>query len=253
MIQNKLKTFLTTLAVIILIVASFFLIQKRDTKKLDGSRIALIDTVGNNYIFRGSNPFVIKGDETVFAHEELTNYFNQILNNQGAKTLNDYYLVDVSLLDFEQFFAIKKEKKFFLDHPEYGKMISISTLSPTLLVGRITNSDNFNDSITKNYNVWLTKTLNQIHEISAEQKDKTIVIYIHCDSGRDRTGMIVSAYRLLFKDNNLQEVKEKNVAEVGRNSVVWYDRAINSYCRYLKQTFSKANDYCEYETIKQSN
>lgn len=236
------KLFWITSAILLVFVVVFFSIQKK-IKLLDQGRVALVDTVGNNYIFRGNAPFVIKDGKEIFAQEELTSYFNNILSKQGHDSLQDYYLIDVNLLDLDQYYTIKKEQKFFKQHPEYGEMIYISTLSPSLLIEYL--PINFVTSpITKNYNLWITKTLNEIHDLALRQTNKPVVIYIHCGAGRDRTGLMVAGYRMLFSELSLSEVKSQNVEEVGRSSRDSYDRAMHSYCLYTKKLRGKADDYC---------
>ena len=237
------KIFFTVLAVILIFVSIFFLIQKR-IKELDRNRIALIDVVENNYIFRGNNIFVKKNGEMVFAYDELTSYFNNILTKNGRKSLTDYYLIDVSLLDLDHYDAIKGEEQFFSTHPNYGEVINISTLSPSLLIGQFSDSNIITSSITKGYKLWITDTVKKIHDMALNQIDKPIVVYIHCNAGRDRTGLIAASYKLLFNNIKLSEVRSQNITEAGRNSVDLYDQAIGSYCLYIKQLYNKPADYC---------
>jgi len=237
------KFFYALLAISLVCVIGFFLIQKR-IKALDPNRIALIDKIENNYIFRGNNPFVVKDGKMVFAYDELTSYFNNILSKQGLSPLQDYYLIDVSLLDIDHYYAIKSEKQFFAEHNNQGRVINISTLSPGLLFGQFANSNILTSSITNNYMLWINSTLKEVHDIASRQMDKPVVIYIHCNSGRDRTGLMAASYKLLSKNINLAEVRSQNVTEAGRNSVRSYDQAIGSYCLYVKQIYNKPNEYC---------
>ena len=226
------------LALSLILIAVFFFIQKIP-KNLDSTRIALIDSVENNYIFRGNNPFVTKNGEKVFAYDELTKNFNSILNKQGLALPQDYYLVDFSLLDLDEYYDIEKERKFFAANPQAGRLINVSTLSPSLLLKSSKDANKITKEVIENYNSWLTETLEKLHEIAAKKLDKPVVIYIHCNSGRDRTGMIAANYRLLFSKMNLAEVRQKNIAEAGRNSDEFYDRAMRSYCLHVKQSDSE--------------
>lgn len=72
-------------------------------------------------MFRGNNPFIIKDGKMIFAYDEITSYFNKILTKKGEKPLDDYYLIDVSLLDIDQYFVIKKKKNFL---PNIQKMVN---------------------------------------------------------------------------------------------------------------------------------
>ncbi|NBV06799.1 MAG: hypothetical protein EBS06_06145 [Proteobacteria bacterium] len=232
---------LTTSLILLL---AFFAFQKKSTKELSASRVALIDVVGENYIFRGNNPFVVKNGEKVFAYDELKSHFQNIVYQKNHKQLQDYYLIDISLLDLDEYYTIKKEKKFFADNSKsLGEVMNISTISPNLLAGLLPNS-----GITKNiaarYSSELEKNLQKIRELASQKKDKPVIIYIHCDGGRDRTGLIAAGYRMLFSDMTLSQAKSQNILEVGRSSEALYDAAINSYCLHVQKDLGKPDDYC---------
>jgi hypothetical protein len=237
------KLGLMLLVILLVLIATFFLIQK-GVKELDERRVALIDKIGNNYVFRGNNPFVIKNGKTVFAYDEITSSFNDILQKEGHKTLGNYYLIDVSLLDLDQYQLIEKEEEFFAKHSEYGEVINFSTLSPSLLFGAFSNFSIVNNSVN-NYDLWITDTLKKIHDLASKQVDRQVVVYIHCDSGRDRTGLMITGYRLLFRNVPLKKIRMMDLKEVSRSSVASYDGAIRSYCAYVKKTYNKPDDYCE--------
>ena len=240
--RNFKKIFWTIFASLSVLVLVFCLVQKKP-KEFSRSRIALIDKVGENYIFRGSNPAVTKNGKKAFAYDELTYYFKDALRQSG-KRLDDYYLVDISLLDLDEYYTIRREKDFFAEHPNDGAIINVSTISPSLLLERSADSNIFTKYLTDTYGIWLTKQLNKIHEIATQQTDKPIIIYIHCNGGRDRTGLMAAGYRMLFNDANLSQAISQNIADAGRNSEHLYGKAINSYCIYVKQNYNKPDDYC---------
>lgn len=237
------KFCLACLSIFCLYAAIFFSTQK-GVKELYANRFALVDEIGNNYIFRGSMPLVLKNDELVFAREELTSFFNEILLKKNGKQLQDYYLIDVSFVDLDQYYSTKKERDFFNKHPDYGTLVNVSTISPSLLLSQISDSNLIINTLTKSYKIWITGTLIKLHEIASTQMDKPVVIYLHCDSGRDRTGFMTANYKLLFKNLNLREVRSQNVTEAGRKSVAIYDKMIGSYCSYVQKTYNKPADYC---------
>ena len=238
------KIFLTAVTLLLVLVIIFFMIQK-NSKNLNRDRVALVDVIGNSYIFRGNNPFVTKNGKRVFAYDELKSQFNEILQQQGYDAVQNYHLIDISLLDLDEYYTLQEEKSFFSKNPEYGGvMINISTLSPSLLFEGFAESNFVTKHITTDYSQWVTNTLEEIHEMASRQTDKPVIIYIHCDGGRDRTGLIVAGYRMLFNNMNYAQVKLKNVNEVGRNSEALYDQAIHSYCLHIKRSYRKADDYC---------
>ncbi len=242
--HHTIKLFLIILVALLVFLSVFFLIQKQ-SKILDYRRIALVDTIGENYIFRGNNPLVKENEKKVFAYDELTSYFNDILKKEGHTTLDDYYLIDISLLDFDQYSEIMKESQFFIKHPELGMTINISTLSLRLLIEKNSSNPSFvTQEITNHYNLWIKNTIEKVHKIASNQGNKPTVIYIHCDSGRDRTGLITASYRMLFKNIDLANVRLKNIAEVGRNSRNSYNQAMQSFCLHVKEKYKKSDDYC---------
>lgn len=244
-INRRLAKFgIVLLTIFLILILTLFLIQK-GIKEFDKSRVALVDKIGNNYVFRGNNPLVTKDGKTVFAYDELTSHFNDLLQKEGEKPLDDYYLIDVSLLDFDQYFVIKKEEKFFSKNPAQGELVSFSTLSPSLLIGQFKNFTIASNSVD-NYNLWISDTLKKIHDLASKQTNKPVVIYIHCDAGRDRTTLIIGGYRLLFNNMPLQKIRILDLKEVQRSSVFSYNQAIRSYCTYVKKTYDKPNDYCGY-------
>jgi len=245
--MNKAEIFFTKLswiafALALVFIATFFLIQKKP-KNFDGSRVALVDSSGKNFLFRGSNPFVKKDGKVVFAYDELKNYFSEILENKGMELPQDFYLVDVSLLDMDEYYEIKKEQAFFKKNPKQGHVLSISTPSSALLFSELEHNL-FTYNIVENYNSWITHNLDILHKILEEKSDKPVVIYVHCNGGRDRSGFILASYRMLFKNMDLDDVNLQNRIEVGRSSEGFYQSAITSYCYYLQEKYGKTSGYC---------
>lgn len=234
---------LTLLALSVVLIVVFFAIQKK-SKELNQQRIALVDNVNGNYIFRGNSPLVLKDGEMVFANQELKLYFNNILQQKQQKLLNDYYLIDVNLMDLDHYYSMKKEREFFTKNPQYGQVFEISTLSAWLLLTGLFDFEFSSEKVSNHYNFWITNTLNFIHDEAQKQSDKPVVVYVHCNAGRDRTGLITASYRMLFQDFSLSKTKEYDVKEVGRSSEFPYDRVTQSYCHYVQKKFNKSQDYC---------
>ena len=58
--NNYFKKILLIFIIIFSTLPIIFLAIQKTPKTLDGSRIKLVDNIGQNYFFRGSNPFVDK-------------------------------------------------------------------------------------------------------------------------------------------------------------------------------------------------
>ena len=181
------KLFWITLVMLMVFILVFFLIQK-NSKKLDSSRIALIDVVEGNYLFRGNNPFVVENGREVFAYNKITSYFNDVLRQKGYALLrDDYYLLDVSLLDVDQYNYIKKEEQFFTKYPDRGMLMKFSTLSPSLFLKDSVDSNFLTKKIKEHYSFFITNNLKQIYsklENSDRQIPQRIPLPIHHKVGQ---------------------------------------------------------------------
>jgi len=228
---------------IIFLIILFFLLQKKP-KEFSANRVNLIDNFGNNYLFRGSNPFKNIYGEPEFSYPQIKLAINQNLKSQNIAELQDFYLIVISLLNGDHYFEIQKERDFFKKYPNFGKIESFSEISPSLLAMPFYEYKIAND-ITKNYHSQLTKLLTHINQILKTKSNKPVVIYVHCNAGRDRTGVISATYRLLFKNYNLRQVVDKNIDEVGRNAESFLESSIISYCFYLKNQKLIGENFCK--------
>lgn len=230
-IFRVLGVFTGVLAVIL--VTAFFVAQKK-SKLIDKERFALVDSLGGNYIVRGNNPFAGDPKEAVFSYEQLTEAINGALTKQGKPALDDYYLIDLSLLDIDQYFLIQKERRFFEQRPELGEYLNISTVSPGILATSIdTGMAQF---LTRGYNLANTELLEKIRALATQQRDKPVVVFVHCDAGRDRTGYVFSSYRMYFNGMTLRDAEAQNIEDAGRTSRDYYYNATRSFCRFLDRT-----------------
>jgi hypothetical protein len=249
---------ISVLVLILVLLITFFAIQKR-TKQFDKTRVALVDSSSENYIFRGNNPFILKGGKKVFAYQELKNAFNETLRKANKEPLDDFYLIDASLLDLNEYEDFTKEKDFFLKNPQKGEFIHFSTISPGLLLKYSTDSNLVSKLLIERYNIQTSGFLREIHQIvkqatkqqtKGQQKtnwrrvNKPVVIYLHCNAGRDRTGFIVASYKMLFEGENLKQARLENANEAGRDSKNFYNRATASFCQFIKENRGKSSDFC---------
>ena len=220
----------------------FFVIQKKP-KTLDGSRVKLVDSVGQNYFFRGSNPFVEKFGERNFSYHDLKKYINQTLEKEGKKPLQDFYLVDISLLNLDGYFQIKQEQEFFKKYPNLGEVKNYSEIAPELLLTPFSNNP-IAYKITKNYHEKLTQLLQEIRQTLEKEHAKPVVIYAHCNAGRDRTGALSASYRMLYQNMDLPQAVNKNIQEVQRSSESLLKSSVSSYCNYLQKEHKQEKKSC---------
>jgi hypothetical protein len=229
--------------IILLFLLIFFVIQKKP-KIFDGSRVKIVDNIGQNYFIRGSNPFVEKLGDRNFSYHDLKKQINLTINKSGKKTLDDFYLVDLNLLNFDGIFQILDEELFFKKNPQLGSFVKYSEISPALLLMIFSNNQLVYE-ITKNYHQNIDKILQKINDDLLTISNKPVVIYLHCNAGRDRTGFITASYRMKYLNQNLSQALLGNITDVGRNPEYFLYSAIISYCHYLKNQKGLSEDFCK--------
>jgi hypothetical protein len=240
--KRKLSKFCIFLVIIFLALFIFFAIQK-SPKIIDESRIKVVDNIGKNYLIRGSNPFVNKLGDKNFSYHDLKKQINLAINKMDETELDDFYLIDINLLNLDGYFQILDEELFFKKNPQLGTFKQFSEISPALIL--IGFSDNkFIEEITNKYHQNLDKILQEIHQNLEIQKNKPVIIYIHCNAGRDRTGLIVASYRMKYLQQNISQALLANITDVGRNPEYFLYSAVFSYCNYLKKQMSLPDEYC---------
>jgi hypothetical protein len=241
--NNKFKKFLLIFILIFSTFPIIFFALQKNPKNLDGTRVKLVDSVGQNYFFRGSNPFVNKLGEKVFSYHDLKKYINQTLEKEGKKPLKDFYLVDISLLNLDAYFQIKEEQEFFKKYPHLGEVKNYSEIAPELLLTPF-SSNPIAYKITKNYHEKLTKLLQEIRQTLEKESDKPIVIYAHCNAGRDRTGALSASYRMLYQNMDFPQAVNKNIEEVQRSAESLLKSSVSSYCNYLEKEHKQKKNSC---------
>ncbi len=239
----KLKKILLVFIIVLLTFPIIFLAIQKTPKTLDGSRVKLVDNIGQNYFFRGSNPFVDKFGEKVFSYHDLKKYINKTLEKEGKNPLQDFYLVDISLLNLDAYFQIKEEQEFFQKYPNLGEVKNYSEIAPELLFTPF-SSNPVAYKITKNYHEKLTKLLQEIRQTLEKESVKPVVIYAHCNAGRDRTGALSASYRMLYQNMDLPQAINKNIEEVQRSSESLLKSSVSSYCNYLQKELKREKKSC---------
>jgi len=237
---RKINIVLITIFLTILI---FFVLQK-SPKIIEQSRIKVIDNIGENYLIRGSNPFVNKLGEKSFSYHDLKKQLNLAIIKNGKSPIDDFYLIDINLLNLDGYFQTLDEEIFFKKNPQLGVVKKYSQISPLLLLMGFSDIE-FVQEISKNYHQNTDKILQQIYQDLNIQKNKPVVIYVHCNAGRDRTGFVIASYRMKYLNQNLSQALLGNIADVGRNPEYFLFSAVNSYCGYLKKQLSLPDEFCQ--------
>ena len=161
------------------------------------------------YLFRGNTPVESKK----FAWDKLRSVLAQTAKQEYNITLpSQYYVVDVSLLNFtEEDLTI--EEKFFKENPQLGHLVHWT------IVGMLINGTDLPDWLRKEAALYekkwdfedrLLERVPQLHdwlwEANSTQsfeshgyvKGTPLVFYIHCEAGMDRTGEVSGSYYLKY-------------------------------------------------------
>jgi len=172
-----------------------------------------------NYIFRGNTPLSNDG----FPYEELMREIKHIANNKLHRIIGDNpYLIDISLINNiaeeshlkieELFFKNNPDKGELVNHPIYGALTSPNCYPKNIRkeMEKIPNIDN------------MSQLLSTIKEKIDHKKDRPQIIYIHCQSGFDRTGEVIAAYQMRYSQCSYES------AYTNANKIA--GRPINNYC-----------------------
>eukprot|EP01095_Lingulamoeba_sp_RSL-Kostka_P005492 TRINITY_DN16828_c0_g1_i1.p1 TRINITY_DN16828_c0_g1~~TRINITY_DN16828_c0_g1_i1.p1 ORF type:complete len:280 (-),score=49.44 TRINITY_DN16828_c0_g1_i1:59-898(-) len=191
-----------------------------------------------NYIFRGNEPRSSNGD---FAYSELYSTFHKIVPSLPE----NIYIIDVDLLNIYNFEDEKTEKTFFKKNPKLGRYISYPIYGNALIPewfeeAKLTklsiDLDNWSHDKIPSFVPYLHKLLNTYNE-TINQNNTSIVLYIHCNAGMDRTGEVSGSYYIRYLNATFTEalyydehdVEQRQIAKLSRNGFQWY-------CYYLLNT-----------------
>jgi protein-tyrosine phosphatase len=199
----------------------------------DPDRVHVIDVYKNNILFRGNEPTV----NTTFIYGQLTDRLRYIALKEANITLGDFYLVDFSLLSIE-FTSKNVESAFFKQNPSLGEWFSWPIFGDLLPPYDVPES--LRKTMAKKIQSWqiddLPKTMDLLHSWLQRAYDKPLVIYVHCEAGKDRTGEVSGSYymrylgwefaKALYYDNHVVH-GTRDIMNFSRNAMQWY-------CYYLK-------------------
>eukprot|EP01094_Clydonella_sp_ATCC50884_P002781 TRINITY_DN12129_c0_g1_i1.p1 TRINITY_DN12129_c0_g1~~TRINITY_DN12129_c0_g1_i1.p1 ORF type:complete len:195 (+),score=17.44 TRINITY_DN12129_c0_g1_i1:129-713(+) len=142
-----------------------------------------------------------------------------------------------SLLNELQAFDMRLEESFFSEHPALGEFVHwpiIGNLLPPMAVGEPKRSE-----MALNLDGWafdhLPSRIPMLNKRLLSAGNSSVIIYIHCEAGMDRTGEVSGSYyigylgwsfqRALYYDQH--NVESRNISVESRNAFQWY-------CLYLQ-------------------
>lgn len=210
------------------------------------SKVRFVDQVGSKYLFRGSSPLNEK--ETAFDYERLVKEIIDAGKIANVDVPQDFYMVDVSLLHLNipsDRRIITIEEEFFRNNPDLGQFYSMDTWGTSKELADQELSEEIRTSLIKDVPNWLPGPLPKRVELLRKwledpnlptKVDKPMVIYVHCYEGCDRTGAVIGAYLMRFKNLSWEEVNESNSGTCGRLWRCNYYQATQWYCAWLEDS-----------------
>ncbi|MGL4348658.1 MAG: protein-tyrosine phosphatase family protein [Chlamydiales bacterium] len=189
------------------------------------NRLFLVDHTENNFLFRGNVPI---NNET-FAYEELIETIKKSAADNNLDLKDDFKLTVISLLNsFTESETKKIEKNFFMQYPEKGRVYFHAIYGDLL-----------NPCLKKDLNSYfiidrIPELMTRIHDRMTKNSPRQHVIYVHCWSGRDRTGEVSGCYLMEYNNKSYKSVMKTNETIAKRKLRPFSINAIRLYGLYLR-------------------
>ena len=183
-------------------------------------------TKTGNYLFRGGIPLSSGG----FTYNQLMHTFRSIAKKKLNRDIpSDAFLIDISLLNNiieEQ--SLKQEAAFLSRNPEKGILLNYP------VYGALTSPFSYSEKRRKELQVvpsfenleWL---VGRIKSLIDDNKAAAQIIYVHWNSGHDRTGQVIGAYKMTYSSNSYQcvysdanKIAERLISSYCRSGLQWY-------------------------------
>ncbi len=212
-------------------------------QNFSANRLHLVDynLANNTYFFRGNNPLSGSAENRSFQYNEIINTINDELESESLPTLaNNVEFVDVSLLNFTEYFDLHIEQEFangstnrrFINWP----LLGLDNIIPNHISSFFdSHLQHITNPSSEQLYGWVQTLYNDIHGGGNTNR----VYYVHCNAGCDRTGEFVAAYRLVYGDNingqilTYNAVQTLNTNECGREVNRYSRNASEHFCSYI--------------------
>jgi hypothetical protein len=190
----------------------------------------LLDVKKNNYLFRGNLP----EQDGKFCYGGLIQDMRECLAKQGKKLSNDVKLMTISFLNMvTEHEKIAIEKDWFLANQDKGSWLLYSLYGS--LIDPVHVPHHVRNSILHVHDVdGVKKLMNKLQELMNSDHSHDLVIYIHCNAGKDRTGEASACYLMEFKGCSYDEAMVLNHQIAGRDLRHVSVHAIRWHAFYLR-------------------
>jgi len=186
-----------------------------------------VDSIGTTYLFRGPSP-VTDGEF------DYTGLVAAIQDNPAPPTPvpDNFYLVDISLLNTNEGAEIGAEIAYFEANPAAGELQWWETLGTPQCYFQ--TDPNGRDALVSSLDQWFPEPLiwrvaTLRNWLQNPPQSGPVVIYVHCDGGCDRTGEMIGAYMLRYMNMNWSDMYAANRPCALKNGQPW-PPACPNYC-----------------------
>lgn len=198
-------------------------------------KLRLVDynPVSGNYLFRGNMP-IIKGQ---FAYQELIDTMNQrSMEKLQAPLPEDIYIFDISLISkLGERHLLKQEQIFTQTNPDLVHLIHHP------VYGAVSNPDYYPKSVL---HIMLKlpfigdvyRLVDKLSKLLNQEYSRPVAIFVHCQAGSDRTGMVIGTYQMQFLGKSYLEVIEEAEEIAGRPLRSLQKRALKWIAYYLRDS-----------------
>lgn len=186
------------------------------------------NTLTDNVLFRGNLP--ISHSTEKFQYDNLVTRLEQAAATAGATLPENYTIIDISLINEltpEEAKNLSTEKEFWRAHPTLGYLINHP------IYGAFTSPNTYPKATRKSLERYsldhLNKLITEIHEKLISQNEHPLLLYVHCEDGKDRTGEVIAAYSMRYlevsyKDalNNANDIAGRKIRRFSKHGIQWY-------------------------------
>lgn len=185
------------------------------------------DAASGNFLFRGNMPLTNNG----FAYDQLVAALKKA--SPGHNLPEQFYLVDISLINSinpQEAGDLKIEKAYWQQHTSNGQLINHP------IYGSLTSPNDYATDARKklekiptlsNTDVLLERIQSLL--LASQQSGLPLVVYIHCEAGKDRTGEIAASYEMKYLARsysdaytNAKRIAKRDISGFSRNELQWY-------------------------------
>ena len=211
-----------------------------------------ITSKADNFLFRG--PYADDPDTGEWSQDVLIQGL-QITAEKENVTLPETFIVgDLSLLTVE-WDALYSEAQFYLDNPDLGFFSHWPQFGTNLNASDLDeNTRNYvADFAPQPYGDYLEMLMDLLPVWLATPSEESVVYYIHCQSGKDRTGQVSAAYYIRWLGATWNDAMYYDQSCVGENRELSPPLACGAqwYCYQLNNT--KSTGDCLAQVVEPSD